>query len=82
MSMQDPVADMLTRVRNAQLMGIQKVRLPYSHLKNEILKLPHHLGLNVIAHQHKEKTITFPVTDDGILKTFNTVEEFNRLKDL
>jgi len=39
MSMQDPVADMLTRLRNAQAMGIQIVRLPYSNLKFEILKV-------------------------------------------
>ena len=37
MSMQDPVADMLTRIRNAQAMGIKKVRLPHSNLKTQIL---------------------------------------------
>lgn len=37
MSMQDPVADMLTRIRNAQSMGILKVNIPHSILKNEIL---------------------------------------------
>lgn len=39
MSMQDPVADMLTCIRNAQTMGIQKIRMPHSNLKNEILKV-------------------------------------------
>jgi small subunit ribosomal protein S8 len=39
MSMQDPVADMLTRIRNAQAMGIKTVRLPYSNFKNEILRV-------------------------------------------
>ncbi|SRR5579883_689894 len=39
MSMQYPVGDMLTSIRNAQMMGIQKVRLPYSRLKGEILKV-------------------------------------------
>lgn len=39
MSMQDPVADMLTRIRNAQAMGIEKISLPYSNLKSEILKV-------------------------------------------
>jgi small subunit ribosomal protein S8 len=37
MTMQDPVADMLTRIRNAQARGIQKARMPYSSLKNSIL---------------------------------------------
>lgn len=39
MSMHDPVADMLTRIRNAQAMGIQQIWLPYSGLKNEILRV-------------------------------------------
>ncbi|MBX3708957.1 MAG: 30S ribosomal protein S8 [Gammaproteobacteria bacterium] len=39
MSMQDPVADMLTCIRNAQAMGIQKIRMPHSNLKKEILKV-------------------------------------------
>lgn len=37
MSMQDPVADMLTRIRNAQHMGIQKIRMPHSNLKMQVL---------------------------------------------
>lgn len=39
MSMQDPVADMLTCIRNAQMMGIKEVRMPHSNLKVEILKV-------------------------------------------
>jgi small subunit ribosomal protein S8 len=39
MSMQDPVADMLTCIRNAQAMGIKTVRMPHSNLKCEILRV-------------------------------------------
>lgn len=39
MSMQDPVADMLTRIRNAQAMGILVVSLPHSNLKSQILRV-------------------------------------------
>lgn len=39
MSVQDPVADMLTSIRNAQMMGIQQVTSPFSKLKGEILKV-------------------------------------------
>lgn len=39
MSMQDPVADMLTRIRNAQSMGIQKISMPYSKFKSDILEV-------------------------------------------
>lgn len=37
MSMQDPIADMLTRIRNAQAMGNEKVLVPHSNIKKEIL---------------------------------------------
>jgi len=39
MSMQDPVADMLTRIRNAQTMGIISVSMPFSNLKTDMLKV-------------------------------------------
>lgn len=39
MSMQDPVADMLTRIRNAQSMGIMSVSMPFSNLKTAMLKV-------------------------------------------
>ena len=33
MSMQDPIADMLTRIRNAQMAGMAVVSMPSSKLK-------------------------------------------------
>lgn len=39
MSMQDPVADMLTRIRNAQLVGKAKVTMPSSKLKADIARV-------------------------------------------
>jgi len=39
MSMQDPIADMLTRVRNALMVGKPSVSLPSSKLKVAIAKL-------------------------------------------
>lgn len=39
MSMQDPVADMLTVIRNAQMMSIREVKTPFSSLKVEILRV-------------------------------------------
>jgi small subunit ribosomal protein S8 len=39
MSMQDPIADMLTRVRNAQSAGKQSVTLPSSKLKKAMAAL-------------------------------------------
>ena len=37
MSMTDPVADLLTRIRNANRNGYEAVQVPYSGLKNRIL---------------------------------------------
>ncbi|QCI25128.1 30S ribosomal protein S8 [Buchnera aphidicola (Rhopalosiphum padi)] len=39
MSMQDPVADMLTRIRNGQSANKYSVKIPCSKLKSSIIKL-------------------------------------------
>ena len=39
MSMHDPIADMLTRIRNAQLVGHVEVTMPASRLKASIAKV-------------------------------------------
>lgn len=36
MSMQDPLADMLTRIRNAQMVGKTTVSMPHSNLKKSV----------------------------------------------
>ena len=39
MSMSDPIADMLTRIRNAQLIGHTEVLMPSSKLKASIAQV-------------------------------------------
>ena len=39
MSMSDPIADMLTRIRNAQAIGLESVRMPSSTKKAAIAKV-------------------------------------------
>lgn len=39
MSMQDPIADMLTRIRNAQQVGKTSVTMPSSKLKQSVAKV-------------------------------------------
>ncbi|UCE72747.1 MAG: 30S ribosomal protein S8, partial [Nitrospiraceae bacterium] len=39
MMMTDPIADLLTRVRNANMAGLEKVDVPSSKLKVEIIKI-------------------------------------------
>lgn len=44
MSMSDPIADMLTRIRNAQARTKDKVSMPHSNLKTSIAKVLHEEG--------------------------------------
>jgi len=39
MSMQDPIADMMTRIRNAEMVGMPKVAMPSSKIKIAIAKV-------------------------------------------
>jgi small subunit ribosomal protein S8 len=39
MSWSDPIADMLTRIRNSQSAGAESVEMPHSKLKGEIVRL-------------------------------------------
>jgi small subunit ribosomal protein S8 len=39
MSMTDPIADMLVRIRNAQMVGHTEVKMPASRLKSSIAKV-------------------------------------------
>ncbi|MXX98324.1 MAG: 30S ribosomal protein S8 [Gammaproteobacteria bacterium] len=63
MSMSDPVADMLTRIRNAQARAKAKVSMPSSKLKLAIAKVLHEEGyINgceeaTNSANHKELTI-------------------------
>ncbi len=39
MAMTDPISDLLTRIRNAHLAGHEAVEVPYSKVKNAIVKI-------------------------------------------
>ena len=58
MSMTDPIADMLTRIRNAQTANHKMVEMPFSKLKNEISRV-----------MKREGFITDYVVEGGIKKT-------------
>lgn len=45
MSMSDPIADMLTRIRNANTVRHEKVEIPASNIKKEIAKILKEEGL-------------------------------------
>ena len=49
MSMSDPIADMLTRIRNGQIVDKTEVVMPSSKLKTVLTSLPMKASLNCIS---------------------------------
>lgn len=48
--------------------------------KEEILKLPDDVGLNVFEHNNTHRTLFFPVEDERCLISFNTLSEWEEIK--
>ncbi|HIE29161.1 TPA: 30S ribosomal protein S8 [Candidatus Poribacteria bacterium] len=44
MSMTDPIADMLTRIRNANMVGHERVEIPASKIKEQIARILYEQG--------------------------------------
>lgn len=57
--MQDPISDMLTRIRNAQAVAKKEVTMPLSTLKLSIAKVLKEEGY--IVDYHKEDNLTKPL---------------------
>lgn len=53
-----------------------------ANLRDEFLALDNESGLNMIAYAHQPETISFPVEDAGVISTFNTLDEFESIKNL
>lgn len=51
-----------------------------TELKNELLALKDSAGINTVIHRHIDEVTVLPVDDPGVLKSFNTKEEFEQLK--
>lgn len=49
-------------------------------LKDEFQNLEDALGVNTVIHRHINEAAVLPVDDPGVIKSFNTKEEFERLK--
>ncbi len=54
MSMTDPIADLLTRIRNAQMAAHESVEVPYSKIKKEIVEILRQEGY-ITAYKLNEK---------------------------
>lgn len=51
-------------------------------LREEFLALDNESGLNTIAHAHQAETTVLSVEDVGVVSAFNTVDEFELIKNL
>lgn len=70
MTMQDPVADMLTRIRNAQMVRMKTVTMPNSKLKRAICNVLAEEGY-IESYESTDETkpvltITLKYLDDGM----------------
>ena len=67
--MQDPIADMLTRIRNANALKYEKVKMPSSKMKAEIARILKEEGFiadyKVTGKVKKELAITLKYASDG-----------------
>ncbi len=70
MVMTDPIADMLTRMRNAAMVSHQEVKIPHSKLKEEIVNLLKEEGyiknFRVVSEgNHKNIIVYLKYTESG-----------------
>ena len=67
--MQDPIADMLTRIRNANALKYEKVKMPSSKMKAEIARILKEEGFiadyKVTGKVKKELAVTLKYAADG-----------------
>ena len=70
MSMTDPIADMLTRVRNALKARFQKVDVPASKLKTEVARILKDEGY----------ILNYKIVDDGAHKAIRVYLKYNFLR--
>ena len=53
-----------------------------AQFKKEFLNMDNSIGLNVFMKEMNLSPALFPVNDEGIVLTFNTLEEFASLKKI
>ncbi len=81
MSMQDPIADMLTRIRNAQMAEKKSVSMPASTLKVEIAKVLHNEGYvasYVVTDVDKKASLTVELKYFNGKPVIETIDRVSR----
>ncbi len=75
--MTDPIADMLTKIRNAQAVGLPTVELPFSNLKYEIAEI---LAKNGFIEKAEKKGRKIKKTIEITLKYQDKIPVISGLK--
>ncbi len=81
MSMSDPIADMLTRIRNAQLANKETVNIPHSRIKQAIanvLKEEGYIENFIIKSENKKNTLEIKLkyySDHPVIDTIKRVSK-------
>ena len=78
MSMTDPIADLLTRIRNALMAHHDTVEMPYSKIKVAIVKILEQEGF--IGGQHVVETGPFPTVKVELKYDADSVPAIRSLK--
>lgn len=80
MTMTDPIADMLTRIRNASKAKMKKVDIPASNIKREIARIleeNHFIGKTIEIKDNKQGVLRvylrYTKTDDPIIRGLQRV---------
>lgn len=74
----DPIADMLTRIRNGYLARLSTIEVPYSKLKSEILRVLKKNGYIVDFASSDSKSISISLNDVRVTKYVPTLRRVSK----
>jgi small subunit ribosomal protein S8 len=78
----DPIADLLTRLRNAYMSRIEVVKLPYSRIKADILKIlkknKYITEFEVVSEENNKKYLSVNLNDIRITKYIPTFKRISK----
>ncbi len=78
----DPIADLLTRIRNAYMARLEEFNVPYSSIKANILKVlkknKYIAELEILEEKSNKKTIKVSLNDVRVTKYIPTLKRISK----
>jgi len=78
----DPIGDLLTRIRNAYMARIIEVKIPYSKIKSDILKIlkknKYILDFEIVDENNVKKVLLIKLNDVRITKYIPTMKRISK----